>query len=116
MSNKKNAEERARELVNGMTLLNGGIALVPSSTIALTLLEGWMVRKIGRYFSVDADRQDVAAVVGAGSGAVVGHTAGEAAKLAGAIFLHPPIAAGIAKGIGEVAINYFRSRSPLPDA
>src|SRR4051812_8827971 len=110
---KKQAEIAAREIVTKTCVVNGAIAWVPLSTLPLTFSEGLMVRRIGRVFEATVDDTDVSSVIGAALGGTVGHAAGEVAKAAGLVVIHPVIAAGIVKAIGEVAISYFARRSPL---
>lgn len=107
------AEVAARQTVNKTCGFNAAIAWIPFSTVALTFSEGLLVRRIGRIFEVTVDEQDISSVVAAAVGATLGHAAGESAKIAGLVVLHPVIAAGLAKAIGEAAVVYFKERSPL---
>jgi hypothetical protein len=94
---------------------NGLSAWLPFSTLPLTFSEGLMVRRIARVFQVPAEDQDVASVIGAVTGGVVGHLGGEWTKAIGiGLVAHPVIAVGMVQAIGEAAISYFAQRSPLP--
>ena len=109
------AEADARKVANGTTIVNASIAWVPFSTVVLTLSEGWMVREIGRAFEIDASDGDITSILSMASASVVGHSLGEWTKAIGIGFVaHPVIAGCFAKGIAEIAIAYFKSRTPLP--
>jgi hypothetical protein len=113
---QREAEDKARALVNKWALAAGAVSWVPGSSFALGAADYAMIRAVAQTFNVTSYSAE--AVVGimaaAGTGKFALETlsfipvAGWAVKAA--------LSGGIMKGMGEAVIKYFRERSPLPVA
>lgn len=108
-----NAEQRARDIVNGYVAGSASIGWVPGSCAALTPMQWSMVAEIAECFGVTSySAQAVITVVGAN---IAGHAYADMllSLIPGVGWaIKSGVAAGITKTAGEIIIEYFKERSP----
>ncbi|GAB4009234.1 hypothetical protein GCM10028808_17190 [Spirosoma migulaei] len=112
-TSKREAEKKAREIVNKWSAGATAVSWIPGSSLALGFADFGMIRSVAQAFEVtDFNEEAVVASLGAGA---AGRGAAEWLS-----FIPGPgwiakavIAGGITKGLGEAVINYMKDRTPL---
>jgi uncharacterized protein (DUF697 family) len=117
-TNRREAEEQARSVVNKWATGFASIAWIPFSHYAMTAGDVTMIIQVGSIYAVDLDRTAAASVFTTVAAPLVG------SKIAHSILDFVPVfgwiaksavALAVTKGVGESLIHYFRDCSPLPD-
>ena len=119
-ASKQDAERRAKKIVDNWAKANLFTGWIPGAALALGAADMMMIRQVGEAFGIPAfDEDALKAHLGGVLGSIGGAVAGEAV----ASFI--PVVGWAAKAyalkvkaeaLGKTVIEYFRDRSPLPDA
>lgn len=107
------AEREARSIVNAWSVGAAGVGWIPGSMLILAGADMELVKDVAKAFGVQSySFEEVSAAIGASvTGKIV---AGEALSLFPGLgwVAKSAVAGSVTKAVGEVIINYMRSRSP----
>lgn len=111
------ATAEARRIVNTWSVGAGAVGWIPGSMFLLTFYDAKLVGDVAKAFAVEHYTIDqlVAAAGATLTGKVI---AGELLSLVPGLgwAVKSGVAAGVTKVAGEIVIDYFAQRSPLPRA
>ena len=103
------AEAKAREIVNKFSAGAVAASFIPGSTLILAGADVVMINEISKAFGCGTAEAD--AFVASAAASAAGKTAANL-LLEFVPFVKQAVAGGGTKALGELAINYFRDRSP----
>lgn len=117
-SNKSEAREMARDIINAWSIGSFSVAWIPGSNYAIGSGDLSMTIKVGSLFGIELDRAQAAQVFTSVAAPLINsntaHSILDFIPILGWA-VKPVVAFGATERVGIALINYFNNRSNLPE-